>query len=371
MRLLAINARANAASLPGGDSIQMEKTCQALQALGVTIEARQPADLDRMPVCDLAHVYNIQEPETTWQVFESLTRRGIPFVLSSIYWDMYEYWAEEALHKLKSWKRLASIYGMERARKLYLRWQYLKAPGKQPWRLKRKLLQTARRVLPNSHSEVAHLQKSFWLGDDFREKVDVVPNAIDTSLYLQRPRPSQAFLEQYNLRDFVLEVGTIYPVKNQLGLLEALEDVPVPVVFIGQVMEARSEYALACKELARQRGNVLFLDWVDHTQLKNIYALAAVHALPSWRETPGLVSLEAAAAGCNVVTTSIGSTYDYFGDLAYYCHPGDQASIRAAVVSALENHPKGKLRERVLAEFTWQRAAQATLDSYTKALNSI
>lgn len=370
MRLLAINARANAASLPGGDSIQMEKTCQALQGLGVTIEVRQPADLDHMPACDLAHVYNIQEPETTWQVFDSLARRGVPFVLSPIYWDMYEYWAEEALHKLKSWKRLVSLFGIEHVRKLYLRWQYFKAPGKHTWRLQRKLLQTALRVLPNSHSEAVHLQQSFWLGAGFREKVDIVPNAIDTSLYHERPEPSQAFLEQYNLRDFVLEVGTVYPVKNQLGLLEALQDIPVPVVFIGQVMEARSEYAQACKEMANQRGNVLFLDRVDHTQLKNIYALAAVHALPSWRETPGLVSLEAAAAGCNVVTTSIGSTHDYFGDQAYYCHPADRVSIRNAVGSALENRPDGKLRKRVLAEFTWQRAAQATLDSYTKALNS-
>ncbi len=370
MRLLAINARANAASLPGGDSIQMEKTCQALQGLGVTIEVRQPADLDHMPACDLAHVYNIQEPETTWQVFDSLARRGVPFVLSPIYWDMYEYWAEEALHKLKSWKRLVSLFGIEHVRKLYLRWQYFKAPGKHTWRLQRKLLQTALRVLPNSHSEAVHLQQSFWLGAGFREKVDIVPNAIDTSLYHERPEPSQAFLEQYNLRDFVLEVGTVYPVKNQLGLLEALQDIPVPVVFIGQVMEARSEYAQACKEMANQRGNVLFLDRVDHTQLKNIYALAAVHALPSWRETPGLVSLEAAAAGCNVVTTSIGSTHDYFGDQAYYCHPADRVSIRNAVGSALENRPDGKLRKRVMAEFTWQRAAQATLDSYTKALNS-
>lgn len=371
MRLLAINARANAASLPGGDSIQMEKTSQALQMLGVTIEVRPPAGLDRMPACDLAHVYNIQEPETTWQVCKALTRWGVPFVLSPIYWDMYEYWAEEALHTRKTWQRLAGLFGPERVRKYYIRWQNIKAPGKHTWQLQRNLLQTARRVLPNSRSEAVHLEKSFWLGAEFQDRVDIVPNAIDTRLYLERPVPSQAFLAEYNLRDFVLEVGTIYPVKNQLGLLEALHDVPVPIVLIGQVMEARSEYAQACKELARQRGNVLFLDRVDHAELKNIYALAAVHALPSWRETPGLVSLEAAAAGCNVVTTSIGSTYDYFGDQAHYCHPADRTSIRTAVVSALAKQPNGKLRDRVLAEFNWQRAAQATLDSYTKALNSI
>ena len=370
MRLLFVNARANASEIPGGDSIQMEKTCQALFDLGVRIEVRRPSDLDHLPDYDLAHVFNIQEPETTWQVYQALAARGVPFVLSPIYWDMYEYWAEQALHSLNSWKRLVNLFGLERVRKLYLFWQYQKAPGKRDWRIQRRLLQVARRVLPNSPAEAVHLQRSFWLTANFQKKVDNIPNAIDTSLYQVLPEPSQSFTELYGYRDFVLEVGTIYPVKNQLGLLQALEDVPVPVVFIGQVMDARSEYAQACREFARQRGQVLFLDRVDHAQLKNIYALAAVHALPSWRETPGLVSLEAAAAGCNVVTTSIGSTHDYFGDQAYYCYPGDTASIRTAVVAALENKPDGKLRQRVLTEFTWQRAAQATLDSYYKALNS-
>jgi len=370
MRLLLINARANAVALPGGDSIQMEKTCHALREMGVTIDIRLPSELDPLPSCDLAHVFNIQEPETTWKVYQALQRRGAPFVLSPIYWDMYEYWAEEALHNLKSWRQMVNILGMDRVRKLYISWQSMKAPGKQAWRLQRKLIQVARRVLPNSRSEALHLQTSFKLDSHFQEKVDIIPNAIDTDLYQVKPEPSQTFMEKYPFRDFVLEVGTIYPVKNQLGLLQALEDVPVPLVFIGQVMDTRQDYYETCQEYARRRGNVLFLERVDHAQLKNIYALATVHALPSWRETPGLVSLEAAAAGCNVVTTTIGSAYDYFGDQAYYCYPGDRASIRRAVVSALEKPPNGKLRDQVLAEYSWQRAAEATLNSYNKALSS-
>jgi glycosyltransferase involved in cell wall biosynthesis len=176
--------------------------------------------------------------------------------------------------------------------------------------------------------------------------------------------------EQYGLRDFVLEVGAISPVKNQLGLIDALYDLPVPLVFVGQPAAKMPEYAEQCKARAALRGDVTFIDRLPHDELPGLYALAAVHALPSWRETPGLVSLEAAAAGCRIVTTSIGSTRDYFGDLAWYCYPDDLRSIRTAVEAALKAPPSPALRERVLREYTWHRAGAATLAAYQKVLNA-
>jgi glycosyltransferase involved in cell wall biosynthesis len=82
------------------------------------------------------------------------------------------------------------------------------------------------------------------------------------------------------------------------------------------------------------------------------------------------VSLEAAAAGCRVVTTSIGSTRDYFGDLAWYCQPDDLGSIRAAVEGALRAPATSLLRDRVLCEYTWERAAEATRAAYARALET-
>ncbi|NJN99630.1 MAG: glycosyltransferase [Anaerolineales bacterium] len=178
-------------------------------------------------------------------------------------------------------------------------------------------------------------------------------------------------MEKYGLRDFVLEVGVISPVKNQLGLIEALYDLPVPLVFIGQPVAAMPEYAEMCRQRGAQRGNVIFIDRMPHEELPGIYALAAVHALPSWRETPGLASLEAAAAGCRIVTTSIGSTYDYFGDHAWYCYPDDYPSMRRAVEAALQTPPSPTLRQHVLNQFTWQRAGEATLRSYQIALRQV
>jgi glycosyltransferase involved in cell wall biosynthesis len=281
---------------------------------------------------------------------------------------MLDHWFEFAVTGRAYWRCLARLLGKTRARQVYTTWQRQKAPITPRWRIQHRLLEQALRVLPNSQSEADLLQRTFALDGSFQHKVDVVPNGVDSDLFRPPPAPSRGFQEKYGVRDFVLEVGAISPVKNQLGLIEALHDLPVPLVFIGQPAAAMPEYAEICRARAAERGNVIFVGRLPHEELPGIYVLAAVHALPSWRETPGLVSLEAAAAGCRVVTTSIGSTRDYFGDRAWYCYPDDRASIRAAVEDALCAPPSTALRRRVLTEFTWQRAGEATLASYRAAL---
>ncbi|HSF83172.1 MAG TPA: glycosyltransferase family 4 protein [Anaerolineales bacterium] len=369
MRVLFVNSREDNQTNPGGDSIQLDKTRAALERLGVAIDVRCAGELNDLPHYDIAHVFNIQTPESALAVFEKLHNDGTPVVFSPIYWDMFEYWFELALPQRKTWRNLARLVGKQRARQVYVSWQKRKGSRIASWRIQRQLLVLADRVLPNSQTEAELLEKNFGLEARFQGKVTVVPNGIDPALYEQPPSPDLEFKQIHGYDKFVLQVGMIYPVKNQLGLIEALYDLPIPLIFVGQVMQAFSDYALQCKERAAERGNVVFIDRIPHEQLPGIYALADVHALPSWRETPGLVSLEAAAAGCRVVTTSIGSTRDYFGDQAWYCYPDNLASIRKAVVSAFEAPPTNELRECVLANFTWHNAAEATLEAYQKVLD--
>lgn len=352
----------------GGDTIQLQKTQAALQALGVQAEVRAVSDIADLAGFDLAHVFNIQTAEASWAAMRTLQARGLPVVLSSIYWDMLDHWFEFAVEQKALWRGLARALGKGAARRLYVAWQRRKAPATPVWQAQRRLLEQAVRVLPNSQSEADLLRVTFNLDGAFQQKVDVVPNGIDPALYDPAPAPSARFLAQHGRRDFVLEVGAISPVKNQLGLIRALWDVPVPLVFIGKPAEALPEYAAECRALGAQRGDVLFLERMPHDELPGVYALAKVHALPSWRETPGLVSLEAACAGCQIVTTTIGSTRDYFGEHAWYVYPDDLAGLRQAVQAALAAPPRPALRARILNEFTWARAGEATLRAYQHAL---
>jgi len=135
----------------------------------------------------------------------------------------------------------------------------------------------------------------------------------------------------------ILECARVEPCKGQLALLEASSETTWLVVFIGSIGNPR--YYQECQHYARNRRNALFLGVVPHRDLPKFYAAAKVHALPSYRETPGLASLEAGAMGCNIVTTIVGSAHEYFGDDAWYCDPGDIGSIRSAVCAAY-NAPK-------------------------------
>lgn len=370
-RVLFVNSRVDAAENPGGDTVQVVQTKRALEELGVAVDVRHPTELADLPPFELAHVFNLQMPESAIQVFETLEAARRPVVLSPIYWDTWAYWFEEAERAHAKWRWPARAIGTTAARKAYVRWQEWKAPGNPAWKIQQALLTKASRVLPNSHAETDLLARTFKMAGAFAAKVDVVPNGIDPGAYQAPPTPSEWFHERYGVRDFVLQVGTISPVKNQLRLIEALFDVPVPIVIVGHTPAAMVDYATRCRERAARRGNVVFVDHLPAAELPGIYALAAVHALPSWRETPGLVSLEAAACGCRIVSTSIGSAHEYFGDRAWYCEPDSVQSIRRAVERALKAPPSSDLRRHVLTHFTWRRAGEATLASYRRLLTAI
>jgi glycosyltransferase involved in cell wall biosynthesis len=65
-----------------------------------------------------------------------------------------------------------------------------------------------------------------------------------------------------------------------------------------------------------------------------------------------------------VVTTSRGYTRDYSGDDVVYCAPDDVNGIRRAVQEAFEAPVPDRLRQRILTEFTWDAAANATFGAY-------
>ena len=263
---------------------------------------------------------------------------------------------------------LRAVLGQRMSYAIYTAWQRWRNPTRRVWQLQRNILSNAVVSLPNSKAEAGQIKHDFRLSSKARQGMTIVPNAIDPSLFQPKPSPSSELMSIAGGREFVLEVGRVSPEKNSLALIEALWSTDIPIVFVGKPAPNSPAYVESCHERARDRGNVHFVEFMPHSELPRVYAAAAVHALPSWRETPGLASLEAAASGCRVVTTTEGSASEYFGDDAWYCQPDQISSIRTAVLAALDAPPSASLRERVLREFTWDAAATATLRGYHAAL---
>ena len=66
-------------------------------------------------------------------------------------------------------------------------------------------------------------------------------------------------------------------------------------------------------KLGKKRGNTFFLGEISHDDIYPYYSKAKVHVLPSFRESPGLSTLEAAVFGVNCVVSFHGPVAEYFG----------------------------------------------------------
>ena len=367
MRVLMVN-RKDMLTAPGGDTVQMEQTALELRKLGVTVETRALDDIPPLRRFDVVHIFNWETFEFFFCSKETEISGGPPLVLSPIFWFHTGHWYDAAASTRRAWGLLGRILGPRNGRGLYEWWQGAKMRRGSRGRRMRKLLSIPAQLLPNSCLEHEHMMSVFDIQEDIQARSTIVPNGVVRRLFDQLPHPDREFMNEHGVSSFVLQVGRIQSAKNQLGLIEALYDTDLPLVFVGQFSSYETEYAERCRRLACKRGNVHFVPPKSAEELAGIYALAAVHVLPSWRETPGLVSLEAAAAGCRIVSTRNGSAAEYFGSEAWYCDPRDPDSIRRAVLEALNSPPSDKLRNKVVSCYTWEAAAQKTLEAYNRAL---
>ncbi|MCS7066229.1 MAG: glycosyltransferase family 4 protein, partial [Fimbriimonadales bacterium] len=288
-----------------------------------------------------------------------------PFVASTIFWDYTELFQvartlkaiftqsdEQAVQRmLDAWRRQIATPSASLASEL----ERVHAPLRQ-------VLLLARVLLPNAKREHEMLTRVFGATD---QPVVLVPNAIRPERFLNAdPAP---FVERYGLRDFVLCAARIEPNKNQLMLIWALRETGLPLVLAGK--EGDSEYAALCRRWSM--ATVHFVGELGPEMLASAYAAARVHALPSWSETPGLANLEAAVAGCALVVGNRGAEQEYLGEWAYGCDPGDERSIREAVLQAWEDTDPARREARrhyVLNRYTWQAAAERTAHAYELAL---
>jgi glycosyltransferase involved in cell wall biosynthesis len=230
-------------------------------------------------------------------------------------------------------------------------------------------------LLPNSSAELKVLEGDYAAVFKKRKKYFViVPNGVDASIFCDAS--PEGFERKYGLRDFILNVGRFSYRKNQLSLIRALKGLDLQVVFIGGSDDSSDYYGMkdAIDKAYYQKcereadSSFEFLPSMTQEELASAYSACKAFVLPSFYETPGLSALEAALAGANLCVTCGGSTYEYFSDLAFYVDPFDLGSIKRGVLKAFQANKGEALKRHVLLNFTWEKAAQATLRAYKEVL---
>ncbi len=151
---------------------------------------------------------------------------------------------------------------------------------------------------------------------------------------------------------FCLFAGTMtQPRKNVPRLIKAAKKYGFPLKLVGNPGNEVSEAHL--RTLVDNATNIEILGFVSDEELYALYNRAKVFALPSINEGVGLVALEAAICGCNIVITNLGGPKEYYEEGSVeLVNPYDVDEIGQAVLKALnDNQAQPKLRESIIKKY--------------------
>ena len=159
----------------------------------------------------------------------------------------------------------------------------------------------------------------------------------------------------------VLYAGRLSREKGVLELVEAADGFPLVVAGDGP-LRARVPQAHG---------------FVPHSELRELYARAAVVACPSHREGFGVACAEAMAHGKPVVASEVGGLRDLVvdGETGLLVPPRDVAALRAGLERLLADRELRRRlgsagRERIREHFSWDRFGAETIRAYEDAVTS-
>ena len=359
MRVLFIS-RATLYSNSGGDTIQIINTAEELKKFGVHVEIRLANEKIDYSKFDLIHFFNIIRPA---DILYHIDKSHKPYVISTIFVDYYEYERKNSNGVRKLISGIFSPDGVEYLKvitryiinneKIVSPIYFLNGHRKSV----QKVIAGAKTLLPNSENEYKRLANRY----EINQKYKIIPNGIDENLFSNNE--DVATLRE---NDLIICVARIEPLKNQLNLIKALNNTNYRLLIIGKPSTNQIKYYSKCRQQAS--SNIFFIDHIAQQDLIGYYRQAKVHVLPSWFETTGLSSLEAAAMGCNIVITDKGDTTEYFKDYAYYCQPQSPESILNAVKMASCDKVNKELELLVRNNYTWKIAGKKTFEAYKEIL---
>ena len=195
-----------------------------------------------------------------------------------------------------------------------------------------------------------------------------------------QPTDASALRARHGLgsRPVLLTIARLVPRKAIDLVLRAFGAVRASVPDAVYVVAGDGPDAQRLQGLAAGFGDaVRFVGPVSDAELPAWYSLGDVFVMPSRSEPPdvegfGLVFLEASACGRAVVAARAGGIPDAVADgvSGSLIAPGDERELATRLIELLSDPAKRaeigqRGRERVLADFTWDRVADRTLAAIT------
>lgn len=200
-------------------------------------------------------------------------------------------------------------------------------------------------------------------------KIIVIYPGVDKAQFHPFPRESPP------PSPYILYVGSQFPYKNLVRLVEAYSDLarkgfPHMLVMAGKKDPRHySELKSKITELSLE-ARVRFVDYISKEELPRLYAQADLFVFPSVYEGFGLPVLEAMACGTPVVASRAGSIPEVVGDAAVLFDPRDVPEMAAAMEAVLGDPARRKaMRQKGLERaqrFSWRGTAEMILEVLQK-----
>jgi glycosyltransferase involved in cell wall biosynthesis len=187
----------------------------------------------------------------------------------------------------------------------------------------------------------------------------VCKQTIENHVAIELPVPNR----------YILNVGTFERKKGQVYLIEAFSRISgyypdMHLVLVGRTAEML-HHLTQHVALLNLKTRVLFLQDVPHEKMGGLFASATLFCLSSLVEPFGIVLLEAGIFGLPVIATRVGGIPEIIRDNqdGILVSESDSAQLAASIRALLDAPDRAaalgaSLRERVIAKFSWRRAAE-------------
>jgi glycosyltransferase involved in cell wall biosynthesis len=220
-------------------------------------------------------------------------------------------------------------------------------------------------VLLKSADAVVVSSKSYYNALHKCSKKHVVPWGVDVDKFSGSRIPHEGYR--------LLFVGQMRPYKGLNVLLQAVDGIDAQLSIVGDGPD-RARYENYARKLKVR--NARFYGTVTDDVLRQMYLSNDVLALPSvsLNEAFGLVTLEAAAAGCAVVASDLLGLRDTVEEFGILVKPNDPLKLRDALLSLRDETVREKYiteGRRVAKEHSWHNVAKEYAKIYAEVISGV
>jgi glycosyltransferase involved in cell wall biosynthesis len=160
-------------------------------------------------------------------------------------------------------------------------------PGYSRFAVRRDFFSLANKVVANTLEEAYFYEEIYNVPS---KKIEIIPTGADYSEIT-----NEVFFNEYKRKNFILMVGRVTPLKQQLQILNSLRNLKYQVVLIGAPDNNHNEYVSQVDDIFKSRNDWLWIKGLDYNSdlLRSAYSCSKMHILNSKTDVAPLVCIEA------------------------------------------------------------------------------